>query len=48
MNAVLIAARRGLSLVDYTSFEIMRREHLNRAFAFDRHFREHGYDLVAG
>lgn len=48
MGAVLVAGRRGLSLVDCISFEIMRRERLHQAFAFDRHFREQGYDLVAG
>jgi predicted nucleic acid-binding protein len=38
--ALLAARRRQLSLVDCTSFELMRRREVGRAFAFDRHFRE--------
>lgn len=38
--AVLMAGRRQLSLVDCSSFELMRRREVGRAFAFDRHFRE--------
>ncbi len=34
-----------LSLVDWTSFEMMRDEHLTDAFAFDRHFAEQGFVL---
>lgn len=46
--AVLIAAnRRDLSLVDAVSFETMRRRGIDRAFAFDRHFEEAGFSLVA-
>ena len=45
--AMLIAAnRRALSLVDCTSFEIMRRPGLVQAFAFDRHFEEQGFATV--
>lgn len=42
----LAASRRGLSLVDCSSFEIMRRHEVRRAFAFDGHFEEHGFDLL--
>jgi predicted nucleic acid-binding protein len=34
------------SLVDAVSFELMRREGLTRAFAFDRHFEVAGYELL--
>jgi len=45
-SAHLLAARRSLSLVDCASFEIMRRTGIRTAFAFDRHFREYGYELL--
>ena len=44
MSALLMAGRRQLSLVDCTSFEIMRRVGVVRAFAFDRHFVEQGFE----
>jgi predicted nucleic acid-binding protein len=47
-TAVLIAVnRRDFSLVDAVSFETMRRRGIDRAFAFDRHFEEAGFSLVA-
>jgi uncharacterized protein len=42
--ALLVANRRGLSLVDCASFEVMRRRGLKRAFAIDPHFGEQGFD----
>ncbi|MGD8538370.1 MAG: PIN domain-containing protein [Candidatus Aminicenantes bacterium] len=45
VSALLVADRRTLSLVDCVSFEIMRRTGVHRAFAFDRHFRDYGFDL---
>ena len=44
--ALLAAGRRGISLVDCSSFEVMRRLGLERAFAFGRHFAEAGFQLV--
>lgn len=44
--AVLVAARKGLSLVDCSSFDIMRRLGLKKAFSFDRHFREQGFHCI--
>lgn len=44
MMAMLTAARRNLSQVDCISFEVMRRLGLKRVFAFDRHFREQGFN----
>jgi predicted nucleic acid-binding protein len=46
VNALLIADRPDLSLVDCTSFETMRRLGLTRAFAFDPHFTEQGFEVV--
>lgn len=36
---------RDLSLVDAVSFVYMRRERLERAFVFDRHFDDEGFSL---
>lgn len=45
VSAHLMADRRLLSLVDCVSFEVMRQTGIRKAFAFDRHFREYGYEL---
>ena len=42
--ALLAAGRRRLSLVDCASFVLMRRHGIQRAFAFDRHFAEQGFE----
>ena len=46
MSALLVANRRDLSLVDCTSFEIMRQMGLETAFTFDPHFREQGFKVL--
>jgi predicted nucleic acid-binding protein len=46
VNALLIADRRQLSLVDCTSFETIRRLGLSRVFAFDPHFAEQGCQVT--
>ena len=46
VGALLAAARRRLSLVDCCSFELMRRLGIQRAFAFDQHFAEQGFELL--
>jgi predicted nucleic acid-binding protein len=43
MSALLVANRRELSLVDCTSFDVMRQSGLDTAFTFDPHFREQGF-----
>jgi predicted nucleic acid-binding protein len=43
---LLTAGRRRLSLVDCASFAVMRLLAVERAFAFDRHFREQGFTLM--
>ena len=39
-------ADQGVSLTDAISFEIMRRERVTHAFAFDRHFEVAGFKLL--
>jgi predicted nucleic acid-binding protein len=46
VGAQLAANRSALTLVDCVSFEVMRRTGVQKAFAFDRHFRDYGYDLT--
>jgi predicted nucleic acid-binding protein len=46
MAALLTARRRDLSLVDCVSFEVMRRRGITRAFTFDPHFPEQGFEVV--
>jgi predicted nucleic acid-binding protein len=43
---VLAARRRDVSLVDRLSFEVMRRLALTKAFAFDTHFAEFGFQAL--
>jgi predicted nucleic acid-binding protein len=45
VSAHLMAVRRTLSLVDCVSFEVMRRTGVRKAFAFDRHFKDYGYEI---
>lgn len=44
-TSLLAAGRRGLSLVDWTSFELMRSEQLTEVFAFDEDFTEQGFHV---
>jgi len=46
ISAMLAANRRHLSLVDCTSFETMRHLGIYRAFTFDRHFSELGFEVI--
>ena len=43
---LLTARRRDLSLVDCVSFACMRRQEIVRAFHFDRHFTEQGFEAA--
>ena len=40
---LLVGNRKKVSLVDYTSFEIIRTLGIEKVFAFDRHFKEQGF-----
>lgn len=44
--SMLTANRRGFSLVDCVSFDIMRRLGIKRVFAFDKHFTEQGFECL--
>ena len=46
--ALFAASRRKLSLVDCTSFELMRRHGLTEAFALDDDFVRQGFRLLPG
>jgi predicted nucleic acid-binding protein len=46
VTALLSASRRGLSLVDCVSFEVMRDLGMKTAFTFNSHFREQGFDVT--
>ncbi len=46
VTALLAARRRQVSLVDWTSFELMRRRAITSAFAFDEDFRAQGFTVV--
>ncbi len=46
LSALLAAGPRSLSLVDCTSFEIMRRHGLTQALALDRDFQLQGFQVA--
>ncbi|MGH2409319.1 MAG: type II toxin-antitoxin system VapC family toxin [Chloroflexota bacterium] len=48
MDALLVAGRRDLSLVDCVSFEVMRAMAVDTAFAFDGHFAQQGFTCIPG
>lgn len=46
VRAVLRASQRGLSLVDCSAIETMRRLGIQIAFTFDKHFGEQGVTVI--
>ena len=46
MQALLAAAKRRVSLTDWTSFAVMQQQRLSQAFAFDEDFAAQGFDVV--
>ena len=46
--ALLAAGQRQVSLVDWTSFTVMRERSLTHAFAFDEDFERQGFVTFAG
>jgi predicted nucleic acid-binding protein len=47
-EAMLAAGQRGISLVDWTSFLVMRRRGIGTAFAFDDDFAAQGFTTLPG
>ena len=47
MAALLAAGKRGVSLTDWTSFEVMRARGIEQAFAFDGHFEDQGFRVLS-
>ncbi|MEW6660888.1 MAG: type II toxin-antitoxin system VapC family toxin [Bacillota bacterium] len=45
-HAVITANRKNLSLVDCASFGTMRRLGIKKAFTFDKHFPEQGFEII--
>ncbi len=44
--SVLAANRRELSLVDCVNFDFMRQLGIKTVFAFDKHFKERGFECI--
>lgn len=43
VSSLLAAGQRDLSLVDCSSFELMRQEGIRAAFTYDNQFQRHGF-----
>ena len=46
VEAMLAADRRDVSLVDWTSFVVIRERRIEQAFTFDADFRDRGWSVV--
>jgi predicted nucleic acid-binding protein len=46
VDMAVMGARKNLSVVDCASFAVMREAGVKRAFCFDRHFLEFGFEVV--
>ena len=46
ISSLLIAGRKNISFIDYTSFEMVRLLGLKKVFTFDRHFKEQGFKTL--
>jgi predicted nucleic acid-binding protein len=47
VTALLASDRQDISLVDWVSFELMRRQNIQDALTFDEHFVDQGYRLLS-
>ena len=46
LQQFLLENRRNLSFVDCSSFEAIQRLGIDKAFTFDNHFREQGFEII--
>ncbi len=46
LSALLISGSRKISLVDASSFHVMRNEGIENVFCFDQHFRKQGFSAL--
>lgn len=46
MIALVASEAKRVSLTDWSSFEVIRREGIDRAFAFDRDFHGRGFETI--
>ncbi|MGE5601769.1 MAG: type II toxin-antitoxin system VapC family toxin [Nitrososphaerales archaeon] len=46
VRVVLASGKRGISLVDRISFELMRQRGMKAAFSFDEHFADEGFTIL--
>jgi uncharacterized protein len=46
VGTLLAASKRQLSLVDCVSFSVMRQKGIRKAFTFDKHFGEQGFEMI--
>ena len=46
VSSLLVARRKNISFIDYTSFELMRLLGLKKVFTFDKHFEEQSFKLL--
>jgi predicted nucleic acid-binding protein len=46
LAAMIATGHQDVSLVDWTSFEVMRERGIGRALAFDDHFATQGFELA--
>ncbi len=46
VSSLLIAHRKNISFIDYTSFELIRLLGLKKVFTFDKHFEEQNFKLL--
>ena len=46
ISSLLIARKKSISFVDYTSFEMVRNLGLKKVFTFDKHFKEQGFEVL--
>lgn len=45
-SVLVVPGRRGPSLTDCAGFELIRRQRISGAFAYDRHFANQGFTLI--